>query len=287
MIRFFLICILSGIVAVFTHAQKVQKVTATYTYYAPENVTLEEAKRTALDRAKLQAIADAFGTLVTQNNFTIVANLNNESDSRFFSLGGSEVKGEWIETTKEPVYEMKYVDGMLAVQVEVSGRIRELTNTKIDCTVKVLRNGTDEKYESMDFRNGDDLYLLFKSPIKGYLIAYLYDETNDQVVRILPYIRNAEGSVPIRENKEYVFFKKTLLDSHNIDEYTMTASLPVEFNTLYIIFSPQEIIRASDALDESQDGIRVLKYSDFNKWLVGMRMQSSAQVIERIIKVKQ
>lgn len=287
MIRFFLICILSSVVAVFTHAQKVQKVTATYTYYAPENVTLEEAKRTALDRAKLQAIADAFGTLVTQNNFTIVANLNNESDSRFFSLGGSEVKGEWIETTKEPVYEMKYVDGMLAVQVEVSGRICELTNTKIDCTVKVLRNGTDEKYESMDFRNGDDLYLLFKSPIKGYLIAYLYDETNDQVVRILPYIRNTEGSVPIRENREYVFFKKTLMDSHNIDEYTMTASLPVEFNTLYIIFSPQEIIRASDVLDESQDGIRILKYSDFNKWLVGMRMQSSAQVIERIIKVKQ
>jgi hypothetical protein len=51
-----------------TYAQKMQKVTATYTYYAPENVTLEEAKRTALDRAKLSAIADAYGTLVTQSN---------------------------------------------------------------------------------------------------------------------------------------------------------------------------------------------------------------------------
>ena len=47
-------------------SQKTQKVTASYTYYAPENVTLEEAKRTALDRAKTSAIADAFGTLVTQ-----------------------------------------------------------------------------------------------------------------------------------------------------------------------------------------------------------------------------
>ena len=65
--RIVLISFLLLFVAI-TYAQKMQKVTATYTYYAPENVTLEEAKRTALDRAKLSAIADAYGTLVTQSN---------------------------------------------------------------------------------------------------------------------------------------------------------------------------------------------------------------------------
>lgn len=64
--RIVLISVLLLFVAI-TYAQKMQKVTATYTYYAPENVTLEEAKRTALDRAKLSAIADAYGTLVTQS----------------------------------------------------------------------------------------------------------------------------------------------------------------------------------------------------------------------------
>lgn len=67
--RIVLISVLFLFVAI-TYAQKMQKVTATYTYYAPENVTLEEAKRTALDRAKLSAIADAYGTLVTQSNTT-------------------------------------------------------------------------------------------------------------------------------------------------------------------------------------------------------------------------
>lgn len=67
--RIVLISVLLLFVAI-TYAQKMQKVTATYTYYAPENVTLEEAKRTALDRAKLSAIADAYGTLVTQSNTT-------------------------------------------------------------------------------------------------------------------------------------------------------------------------------------------------------------------------
>ena len=102
---FISVMLVSGVTAIF--AQKTEKVTATYTYYAPENVTLEEAKRTALDRAKLTAIADAFGTLVTQSNSTVMTNQNGKTDSRFFSLGGSEVKGEWIETTKDPIYNIR------------------------------------------------------------------------------------------------------------------------------------------------------------------------------------
>ena len=142
MLRGLLISVLLVMAAVL-YAQRVQKVTATYTYHAPENVTLEEAKRTALDRAKIQAIADEFGTLVTQNNSTVISNQNGSSDSRFFSLGGSEVKGEWIETIKEPVYSIKYEGDMLIVSVEVSGHIREIVSTGIDFTAKILRNGTE------------------------------------------------------------------------------------------------------------------------------------------------
>lgn len=274
-------------VAAVSFAQKVQKVTAMYTYYAPENVTLEEAKHTALDRAKISAIADAFGTLVTQNNSTVITNQNGESDNRFFSLGGSEVKGEWIETTKEPVYSIRYEGGMFVVSVEVTGRIRELLDVGLDLTVKILRNGVESKYESTDFRNGDDLYLMFKSPIDGYLLAYMYDETSNQVVRILPYIQSTQGNVSVRADKEYVFFKKHKNDRHKVDEYTMTASEPVEFNTLYVIFSSKEITKTIDKSDEDKDGIRVLDFADFNKWLSGVKTQSSAKVTEKTIKVKQ
>jgi hypothetical protein len=274
-------------VAAVSFAQKVQKVTATYTYYAPENVTLEEAKHTALDRAKISAIADAFGTLVTQNNSTVITNQNGESDNRFFSLGGSEVKGEWIETTREPVYSIRYEGGMFVVSVEVTGRIRELLDVGLDLTVKILRNGVESKYESTDFRNGDDLYLMFKSPIDGYLLAYMYDETSNQVVRILPYIQSTQGNVSVRADKEYVFFKKHKNDRHKVDEYTMTASEPVEFNTLYVIFSSKEITKTIDKSDEDKDGIRVLDFTDFNKWLSGVKTQSSAKVTEKTIKVKQ
>ena len=43
-------------------SQKMKTVEGEYTYHAPENVSLEEARRTALDRAKIQALADEFGT---------------------------------------------------------------------------------------------------------------------------------------------------------------------------------------------------------------------------------
>lgn len=275
------------LVAAVSSAQKVQKVTATYTYYAPENVTLEEAKRTALDRAKISAIADAFGTLVTQNNSTMVINQNGVSDSRFFSLGGSEVKGEWLETIKEPVYDVRYEGGVLIVSVELVGRIRELTDVDIDLTIKLLRNGVEPKYESTDFRNGDDMYLLFKSPIDGYLLAYMYDETSNQVVRILPYIQSSQGNVSVRADKEYVFFKKHRDDKYKVDEYVMTASEPIEFNTLYVIFSSKEIAKTVDKSDKDKDGIRVLDFADFNKWLTGVKRLSLAKVTEIAIKVKQ
>lgn len=269
------ISILISIVAV-TYAQKMQKVTATYTYFAPENVTLEEAKRTALDRAKLTAIADAFGTLVTQSNTTLITNQNGETDSRFFSLGGSEVKGEWIETTQEPVYEIKYEGNMLVVSVEVSGRIREIVGAGIDFKAHVLRNGIDDKYESDDFKSGDDLYLSFRTPVNGYLAVYLID-AEGQAYCLLPYRSQTEGIYTVRANQRYLFFstKEALQDERSmVDEYVMTCERESEHNQIYVIFSPKPFMKAVDresAKEITDDAIagfpRELSSSEFRKWL--------------------
>ncbi|MGM9690513.1 MAG: DUF4384 domain-containing protein [Bacteroidaceae bacterium] len=268
------------------HAQKVQKVTGAYTYYAPENVTLEEAKRTALECAKREAIADEFGTVVTQNNSTIITNENGRSDSRFLSLGGSEVKGEWIETTKEPEYKIDYDQGMMVVSVTVSGRIREIVGANIDIVAKVLRNGTEEKFESSEFRSGDDMYLYFKSPVDGYLAVYLLDETTQEVFCLLPYRASGEGAYKIEHDKPYVLFsaEKEARNPNEVDEYTMTCTREKEFNDLYIIFSPNLFMKANskDAMDEMLP--RQLSYEEFQKWLVKIKkMDIQVKCIERSI----
>lgn len=270
-------------------AQKMEKVTATYTYYAPENVTLEEAKRTALDRAKLTAIADAFGTLVTQSNSTLVTNQNEQTDSRFFSLGGSEVKGEWIETTKEPVYDIRYDGGMLVVNVEVSGRIREIANAGIDFIAKVLRNGTEEKFESSEFRSGDDMYLYFKSPVDGYLTVYLLDETTQETFCLLPYKASGEGAYWIEHDRSYILFsaKDEPTNPSIVDEYTMTCNREVEFNDIYVLFSPNSFTKAN--ADETDNEVlpRQLPYEQFHKWLVKLRKRDNQMSLNNIqIKIQ-
>ena len=283
------LAILSLLLSLSCFSQKVEKVTATYTYHAPENVTLEQAKRIALDRAKITAIADAFGTIVTQSNTNVMSTENGKTDSRFFSLGGSEVKGEWIETTKEPTYKISYEGDMLVVAVEVSGRIREIVSAGIDFTAKILRNGTEEKFESSDFRSGDDMFLYFKSPVDGYLTVYLLDETSQEVFCLLPYKASGEGAYRIEHDHSYILFsaKHEQENPSIVDEYNLTCNGETEFNDIYVIFSPNQFTKANS--QETADEVlpRQLTYENFQKWLVKLRKKDKEVVVNnKQIKIK-
>ena len=74
---FFIIFLLMPLLSTF--AQKIERVHGEYAYQVPDNISLEEGKRTALERAKIQALVDAFGTLVSQSNSTIVKNEEGKS----------------------------------------------------------------------------------------------------------------------------------------------------------------------------------------------------------------
>ena len=282
-----LISLLLGI-ALTTCAQKIKKVEGTYTYYAPGNVGLDEAKRIALDRAKTQALADAFGTIVAEYNTVRTDNQSGQSNSSFSSIGGTEVKGEWIETTEEPVYAIKYEDNMLVVTCKVEGRAREITSAALDLQVRILRNGTENRFEAEDFRNNDDLYLSFQSPVEGYLAVYLVD-ADRQAFCLLPYRGQKEGIYPIVANRHYIFFNEQtapVAERTYVDEYTMTCEREAEHNQIYVIFSPNPFAKAVDANED--DGLpRQLSFDDFNRWLVKHRKRDAAMnVVIKPIVVK-
>lgn len=261
-------------------AQRTEKVRAEYIYHAPENISLEEAKRIALERAKIQAIADEFGTIVSQNNTTMVSNRNGESSSDFFSLGGSEVKGEWIETIGEPSYDINYEQGMLVVKAIVSGRIREIVSAQIDIKAEVLCNGTDLKFARTDFKNGDDLYLYFQSPVDGYLAVYLLDEVSQMVYCLLPYKSSSEAVTSIEHDKPYIFFsaKHAGDKAHLVDEYTMTCNSSVERNTIYVVFSSNEFVKANSKNVEELLP-QELTFEEFQKWLVRGRNRDKDLIV--------
>ena len=267
--------------AVFCRASDIKKVTAEYTYYAPESMSLEEAKRVALDRAKIQAIADEFGTIVTQSTSTRITNKNGESDTEFFALGGSDVKGEWIETTKGPEYDVAYADGMLVVRVKANGKIKRLGDVQIPLDAKILRNGFDDRNEDDTFRNGDDMFLRFQSPVDGNLLVYLVDHTADAVFCLLPYNGSSLPSASIEHDKNYIFFSSDRADElskNEVDEYTMTcgSGSETEHNEIILLFSPDCLIKGNSALP------RQMPLTDFNRWY--SKLLSSSATIQTIKK---
>ena len=50
------------------HAQRIVNACGDVDYVVPETQTLSEAKQTAITQARLKAIADEFGTIVSQTN---------------------------------------------------------------------------------------------------------------------------------------------------------------------------------------------------------------------------
>lgn len=267
-------------------AQQTRKVRGEYTYYAPENVTLEEAKRTALERAKIQTIANEFGTVLSQTNTTFIENIDGKSSVDFQSLAASDVKGEWIETIGEPMYNISYKQGMLVVKVEVEGRVREIKGTKVDFTAKILRNGTEDRFESSEFKDGDDLYLSFSSPTDGYVSVYLIDTERDAYC-LLPYPEDKDGKVLVEHGKRYVFFSindKPKKEPTPVHEYKLTCDKGMETNFIYIIFSPNVFTKASDAVveqaEEEDELPHMLPFTDFQNWLERCRRRDKEMSVE-------
>lgn len=268
-------------IPLMSSAQKTLTASGDYTYYGPTNISLDQAKVIALERAKTQIIADNFGTVVGVNNSTILENSTKSSSVSFLSLGESEVKGEWLETIGKPVYSVSYEQNFQVVKVQITGKIRELTSSRIQFDAKILRNGPDDKFESDEFKAGDDLYVSFSSPIEGYVAIYLYDKSG--ISRLLPLKYQKDGSIHVEPEQKYVFFAKrsnvySASENRYVEktysDYVITCSGEVEINRIYIVFSPNKFVRPVDNIDEDQQEMPAgLSFEAFQKWLSRSRRQ--------------
>lgn len=269
-------------------AQDIVEVEGEYTYVTSSEMSVAEAKRVAQERAKLQALADRFGTAIRQQNSTHINNSNTASTIDFLSIGNSEVKGEWVADIKEPVFEISFSDNNLIVKASVWGKAREIISASVDISAFLLRNGKERKYESDVFRNGDDMYLKFRSPIDGYLAIYLVDE-NSMAYRLLPYSGVDVGAQFVESGKDYVFFDSdcasTEQERNTIDELTITTDKNVEHNEIFILFSANQFIKPNDSkTDESLP--KSLNADVFQKWLAKNRTKDAGMVVvNKLIKI--
>ena len=268
------------------YAQKIKKVSATVVYRAPANMSLVQAQMTAVERAKIQAIADEFGTVVSQTSVTTTRNHNGESSMDFSSLGLSEVKGEWIETIGDPEFVTTFEQGMIVVRCKIKGRAREIHSASVEFEAKVLRNGTESKFASEDFEDGDRMYLSFRSPKDGFLAVYLVD-AKKRAYCLLPYAADADGREFVTHGQEYVFFapKTELVDGfienviNEAEGVVLSCEDKLEINQMYIIFSPTPFTKAVDCWDKLT-GLCYLSREQFYKWLGECRNLNSQMSVD-------
>lgn len=266
-----LICLTAALIACLTAVcanLREANVKGTYTYYGDGSHTPAECKRLALEGARLQAIAQEFGTVVSQD--VVQHDLVDASgESTYFSaLHSTEVKGEWIADEGDPEYKVSLdADGNIVVECTVKGRARELSNESVDFEALVLRNGSGRQFMDTRFRKGDDLRMMVKSPVDGYVAVFLVDDARN-VFQILPYMSDTRGEVGVRHGREYVFFDKNSADpSHGIvDELSLTTDMPKEHNKLFVVLSPNRFsLPVISYRDETTPPM--LSFDSFNRWL--------------------
>ena len=233
-------------------AQKIQNVYGEYRYVVPDNVTMAEARRTAEKRARTEAIAEAFGTVITQSNSTVIKNDTGKSTVDFLSLNESDVKGEWLSNTRDTEFQFLVDEytGQQVVICRVWGKAREIVAAKVDFTAKILRKEADPAFESETFKNGDQFYLYFSSPTDGYLAVYMVD-AEQTAYCLLPYMNDTDGTgfywkknigygnapIPV-EGETYrarFFMFPTLADymGENVPSIIFTYLLGTDENNLY------------------------------------------------------
>ena len=67
--------------------QKIKTVEYTYVYHPSHNESMEQAKRNAVNRAKVEALRENFGTVVSGASATSIITKNSMTESKFVHLG--------------------------------------------------------------------------------------------------------------------------------------------------------------------------------------------------------
>lgn len=268
-------------------AQRTAKACGEVDYVVPENQSQAEAKRTAVARARTQAIADEFGTVVHQTTTTAMHTTAESSDVDFNSFSENEVRGIWIEDTREPEISMSYRNNMLVVHASVCGKIRELKQNKTELSIRVLNDGkTDEGIETTHFRNNDRISVAFQSPVKGYVALFIREENTGLVHIMMPYdTENADGYArEVKSNREYVFLNSQDPQYPYSTPTILTTDKTIENNTLLVVFSEQAF-RLS--LTHKGEFVPEVENAKFQKWLHGLRVHdTTAQVEEIVLTIK-
>ena len=262
--------------------------------------SLIQVQQEAKDLATIDALEKAFGRVIIQGNSTYLTNLNTgeqtETRSVFNMIANTSVKGEVLEVLDENYTEVegyKIVannrEPVREIKCEITIRAMEITAPPIEFLSFPLAC-TNIKCKTTRFKEDDDLFFFFRSPVNGYLSIFLDDGIN--AYRILPYQDmpdKYEGGIPVESDKEYILFSDAEEFDYFenepvlVDTYELFAENEQDLNRLFVIFSREplnkpklsegdsRIALSEKEIDEGYTLPLTLESEDYQRWLIKQR----------------
>lgn len=257
-------------------ASPLKKVKATDIYHVPETQSLFDAKSAAIDAARIKALGDAFGNLISLKSDIEISNNRSEVKARGFS----EVRGEWVKDIHQPEQNIWFDQSLntLVIETTVNGWAKEYASPSSDIICTLSRNDDEfDAAEANEFTDGDIMYLSFRSGRDGYLAAFLIDD-NGGVHTLLPYTRDSRATtIKINRHHPYTFFshrRATAELSAITDRYILRASRP-EHNRICIVFSTNDFARSAAENFISSGRPQFQTFADFDRWLFEARSRDT------------
>lgn len=243
-----------------------------------DDITLSEALRTCVGRAKIQAIKDMFGEFI--GSTVILRNADFRSDTR------SCVNGLWVSDTHEPEISVSYEAGVLVFKATVCGEAEEVVRHPVEgLECIVLDGGSDTKnYQwktTADFHNDDVLGLKFNSKHEdGYLAVYSLDWDTDVVQAVLPPDgRSCEMVQKKRPMTWCPIYAKDASGRRGV--LTVNTDHPQGNYNLFVLFSPTRISTCS-AMHQSPGKLPECSSMEFHEWLAHEMLTDTQLTLEDI-----
>jgi len=255
--------------ATVTYSQKIRRVEGEFRMKVESSMSMNDAKRMAVQQAQVEALAAEFGTRVGMMNQTRMESTNGSTNTSFSSIANSLVKGLWLKDINPPEFDFFFEGEEQWLNVKVAGRARSLDKAGISFDVKPVKCD-NINCESQEFKNREEMMLYFRSPESGYLTVFIDDKTT--AFQVLPYKSMDVSNVPIQADKEYFFFKAD--DRYNyfeqdltgIDELQLYTDYDYEVDLVYVFFSKEPF--SKPILDDyGPDYPKMTESKKFNDWL--------------------
>lgn len=231
--------------------KKVSEVHGVATIYLTGDMTINMAEKEAIRQAKINALAEKYGTTIAHSTHDYTHSTGTEIHSNFQTIGTTEVRGQWISDVKPPKVLQGFDETTRQIwcKAEVWGRARELKNDQVELDIQLLANGTEDVNATTTFKEGDRLRISLRSAAAGFVAIYLLDKANQTAQLLIPNPDEKGSNHPesILAKKKYLFF-----DSYE-EEILLACSQPtIEYNQVYVLFSPENY---SLPLNEEIEGL--------------------------------